>query len=86
MVSMLGHGTNPYSLKILPASDCAPRITSEIPAKRMIPIGRGGGGTPSMLAKIPFRNWASTSSQAVVGEFISGRNPQASPAFEQREG
>jgi hypothetical protein len=54
MVSTRGHGTNSYSLKISPASDCAPRISSEIPAKRMIPIDRGEGVSPRCVRKSRF--------------------------------
>jgi hypothetical protein len=78
MVSMHGHGTNSHSLKILPASDGAPRISAEIPAKQLIPIDRREGYPLRWSAKIPIRNCASTDSQAVVGEFISDRK---SPGF-----
>jgi hypothetical protein len=45
-VSTHHDGLNFHVFKILPASDCGPRITSENPAKPMIPIDQGGGGIP----------------------------------------
>jgi hypothetical protein len=38
------HGPKSFAGKILPASDCAPRILSHFPANLMIPIDHGGGG------------------------------------------
>jgi hypothetical protein len=36
-----------FERKILPASDCAPKIFAHFPANIMIPIHQGGGGYPS---------------------------------------
>jgi len=35
---------NPLGLKILPLTDCSPRINSQNPAKPLIPIDQGEGG------------------------------------------
>ena len=36
-------GGNSFERKILPVCDCAPRISSQFPAKLMIPIDQGEG-------------------------------------------
>jgi hypothetical protein len=41
------HGRKSFAGKILPASDCAPRILSHFPANLLIPIDQGGGGLPA---------------------------------------
>jgi hypothetical protein len=44
-----------FDIKILPASDCAPRFTFQFHANPMIPIDQGGGGYPSNAQAVPFR-------------------------------
>jgi len=45
-------------LKILPLSDCSPRIISRFPAKSLIPMDRGGGGYTPNSTQFPFREFA----------------------------
>jgi|GEM_PF-5160659 hypothetical protein len=85
MVSMHGHGTNSHSLKILPESDDAPRISSEIPAKHMIPIDQGRG-TPSMVRKSCFETVLRPAPKWWSANLFPTENPQASSVFEQRGG
>ena len=44
-----------FDIKILPASDCAPRITFQFHTNPMIPIDQGGGGYPPNTQAAPFR-------------------------------
>jgi hypothetical protein len=43
-------GPKPFERRILPVSDCAPKILAQFPASLMIPIDQGGGGyTPQRI-------------------------------------
>jgi len=44
--------------KILPATDCRPKIISQFPANSMIPEIKGGGGIPTATHSFPFREFA----------------------------
>jgi hypothetical protein len=50
--------SNSFIRKILPASDCSPRITSHFVRNVMIPIDEGGGGYPTPRANFSFRERA----------------------------
>lgn len=43
-------GDNSFEREILPACDCAPRISPQFPSNSMIPIDQGGGGYTSQTA------------------------------------
>jgi hypothetical protein len=80
-VSVHHDGLNSHVLKILPASDCAPRITSENRPKLMIPRDQGGGGYLPKTRKNPVlkprSHRASTSSTKLFRAEIHSltRNP-----------
>ena len=49
------HAVKSLFQKILPASDCSPRIISRFSPNSLIPIDRGGGGVPHPAHQFPFR-------------------------------
>jgi hypothetical protein len=62
-------GHKSFKSKILPASDCAPKIFAQFPATTMIPIDQGGGGyTPKTTEIQSQRRWPDQN--------IRSRNPQ----------
>jgi hypothetical protein len=84
---MHGHGTNSHSLKILPASDGAPRISAEIPAKQLIPIDQRGRGTPSDgVRKSRIETVLRPAPKWWSANLFPTENPEASSVFEQRGG
>ncbi|HTS38716.1 MAG TPA: SH3 domain-containing protein [Candidatus Solibacter sp.] len=55
MTTFPRRSANSFADKILPATDCNPRIKSHFPANSLIPIDRGGGGYTSQRQEFPFR-------------------------------
>jgi hypothetical protein len=73
------HGCKSFAGKILPASDCAPRILSHFPANLMIPIDQGGGGIPAF----PQRN-APTNRWGLAQPFALPNNFEGAPSLSLR--
>jgi hypothetical protein len=80
---MSAHHERPtfHVFKILPASDCAPGITSENPAKPMIPRDQGGAVPGQRTREFYFETALSTPPSKWFAEIIFGGNPRTWPAM-----
>ena len=59
-------GANSHVVKILPLSDCAPRIIFENPSKLIIPVDQGGGGYPPQTQEIPLSKLRQRNHEAAI--------------------